>query len=353
VVAGRAQAWRAPDRADLEVALGGAAMPLLGASYDAGAARVVDVPAWARPVLAAGDVRAAARAAFAVEPTRPVVRTMARCLAPGPTGTPGFGVLALAVVGAGVLSPDALARVLDAPRADHPTAELPDRSTLVACARVAVAWGPHRTERVLTEAAARADGVDRVVRTARYHRELQAQLPARLPNDLDGLHDRLRARIATAAEGTAAVAPLPARRRAEPRPHPIHAAPPARAQVTEATPLSVDARVRALGGQRTEGLEWAVPRTVGDLHRWGGILANCLADFGAAAAEGRATILGLLRGDQLRYALELTPDGTIRQLVGPANRPAERWVRVAAVGALGRAGIIDPSRPANAVWLRE
>lgn len=344
--------WRPSADTDLLVALGGVALPLLGASYDAGAAPVTQVAPWARPVLAAPDARSATRLAFGAKTTRPLVRALVACLSPGDTPGPAFGVLALALVGAAVLSPDALARVLSGPRADHPDHHLPDPATIHDVSRLAIGWGPVRAERVLADAARRQDGLDLLVRTARYQRSLMPSVPQRLPNDLQALHDLLRSRVATAPPPRPRPQPAPpVRRRAAPAhppapapapvdQHRIYRPPAGGTPVTPTDHLAVPAAARALHGTTTGDLEWIVPRTAGDLTRWGRILGNCLGDYGPAASAGRATILGLLRDGQLRYAIEITPDRAVRQMVGPANRAIEPPVRRAILRALAEAGLI-------------
>ena len=78
--------------------------------------------------------------------------------------------------------------------------------------------------------------------------------------------------------------------------------------------------VRALDGQTVGDLTFVVPRTAGDLQRWGRLLSNCLGDFGAAVACGRSTIIGIERANALAFAVEVGAGGAIRQFAGQANR---------------------------------
>ena len=93
-------------------------------------------------------------------------------------------------------------------------------------------------------------------------------------------------------------------------------------------------------------------RSASDLARWGRMLSNCLGSFAPACAEGRSVIIGVRRDDALRYAIELTPTGVVRQFSGRANgrpRPADRRT---VIGALVDRGLVDTADPANRPWLR-
>jgi hypothetical protein len=133
------------------------------------------------------------------------------------------------------------------------------------------------------------------------------------------------------------------------------------APVQETTALVVAPQVLALDGRsvgggggpppRAPALTFVVPRTAGDLERWSRLLRNCLDSYGPAAAAGASTIIGVERSGELRYALELTRSGIVRQFVGPANRPVAAADRRQVVGVLVEAGLVDATQPANAPWL--
>src|SRR5690606_18165065 len=73
-----------------------------------------------------------------------------------------------------------------------------------------------------------------------------------------------------------------------PRPDPVTrrmtGTPAATRPVTASTPIPVDPRLASLDGVVVDGVRFALPRTCGDLERWGRILRSCVADFGPAAA---------------------------------------------------------------------
>ena len=95
----------------------------------------------------------------------------------------------------------------------------------------------------------------------------------------------------------------------------------------------------------------SMPRTAGDLARWGRLLGNCLGDFAPSAASGRALIVGVERANRLLYAVEIDPNRCIRQFSGRGNRPPTPTNRALVIRALVDAGVIDPRARANAPWL--
>jgi hypothetical protein len=98
-------------------------------------------------------------------------------------------------------------------------------------------------------------------------------------------------------------------------------------------------------------LRLLLPRTGAELVAWGRLLRSCIGSFGAAVAAGRSVLVGVEEGGVLAYCLEVAPDGSVRQFLGERNRPAPRPVVAAVCGRLVTAGIVDPGRPANEVWL--
>ncbi|MFN8018028.1 MAG: hypothetical protein U0P45_07875 [Acidimicrobiales bacterium] len=355
----------------LLASVGGAAFPLLGSAYDAGAHPLEEVPRWAAPILEGPTVRHGATAAFAERATRPVVRSLVAAIAPDGSGHVGLGSLALALIGRDVLEPDRLARVLAAERAVHPAGDLPDPSTLD-LARAAVAtWGPARAERCLTDAAADEAGVRLILASASYQRQLRGHGPATLPNRLHQVHDLLRARIATAPPPPPPPPPPAPRRPAVPAaarfadqiprdPTPaerlaavdlVYAPPRDLRPVIGATLLSAPPAVAAVDGQRVEDLTLVLPRTAADLLRWGRLLANCLGEFGPAVAAGRSSIIGVERSGALAFAIEVGAERAIHQFTGLANRRPDPRTRALVVLALADAGVIDRAHPRNAPWL--
>lgn len=129
------------------------------------------------------------------------------------------------------------------------------------------------------------------------------------------------------------------------------APPAAMGMVRHTTALPLTPAERALDGTTEGAIMLVLPRTAGDLTRWGRLLSNCLGDFGPAVAAGRSTIIGVHRANRLVAAVELTPSGTIRQFCGAANRAPGDRDRRAVVRLLQRAGVLDTSATANRPWL--
>ena len=101
-----------------------------------------------------------------------------------------------------------------------------------------------------------------------------------------------------------------------------------------------------LGG----GLTLELARTPAELAGWGRLLQNCLADFGPAAVDGRATLVGVRHHGRLTACAEVSADGELRQLLGPNNRRAQPPVVAAVIAHLDRAGALHPTSPTNAAW---
>ena len=119
------------------------------------------------------------------------------------------------------------------------------------------------------------------------------------------------------------------------------------------TPLPLTPAERSLEGVGSGVIALTVPRTVGDLVRWGRLMSNCLGDFGPAVVAGRSTIIGVVRNARLAYAVELTPTGVVRQFCGRANRPPAPPDRRVVVRLLAERGLLDVAAPANRPWLAD
>lgn len=352
-------AWVPSAQLCLARAFGGVAFPLLGAVYDQGGAVVDEVPRWAAGPLAAPTIGDAASIAFADRATRPVRRALVVALRPLPDGQVDLARLALAMMSRAVLQPDRLARVLGADAVAHPPADLPDPAALEAADAVLSRWGEERTEKVLVDAAGRADGLRILLDTLRYARQLGDHGPVgALPTRLSELHDVHRALLRT----DVAARQVPERRRrtattaraAAPTPPPHRQLPPPATAppVRGDHPLTATPAERAIDGRTLHGLTLVLPRTVGDLRRWGRLLGNCLGDFGPAVAAGRSTIIGVQRGGRLAYAVELTPTGAVRQFCGQANRAPRDPDRRAVMEMLAAGRLVDLRSPANRPWLQ-
>ncbi len=365
----RAEAWVPTEDLCWSHLFGGVAYPLLGAAYELGAAPVAEVPRWAAPALAARSVGDAATAVFGAAATRPVRRALVGAVAPLPSGEVDLAVLGLALLGAPVLQPDRLARVLSADRVGQPSADLPDPATLrttrgVIAAWMRAGWDEARLERVLVDAAARPDGMRVLVRCTTYARQLGDHgPPPPLPNRLEELHDVHRALVRSAPESAdrperpptpvrrATAAPA-ARPRVQERPrHQPMAAPSAHGPVAATAQIQVTPSTRRLDGLTLGDLTLVLPHTAGDLTRWGRLLSNCLGDFGPAAVAGRTLIVGVQRANRLVQAVEVTSDGRIRQFCGMANRAPRDGDRRSVVRALALHGVIDVRSVHNRPWL--
>jgi hypothetical protein len=117
---------------------------------------------------------------------------------------------------------------------------------------------------------------------------------------------------------------------------------------TVLTPTSAEL---AVDGRSEGSVTLVLPRTVGDLTRWGRLLSNCLGDFGPSVAARRSTIIGVQRANRLVYAVELTPSGVVRQFCGAANRAPRDQDRRTVVRMLARAGLLDTRAAGNRPWL--
>lgn len=98
-------------------------------------------------------------------------------------------------------------------------------------------------------------------------------------------------------------------------------------------------------------LQLELPRTPAELRAWGRVLESCVGDFGPAALAGRSLLVGVRRHGRLVACGELTPAGTIRQLLGVRNRRVPEPVAAAVVSHLVRAGAVDGRAPQNRAWL--
>lgn len=356
----RCASWAPSAEASVLAGFGGAAFPLLAAAYEQGATPVRDVPRWAEPIVAARTVREGAAAAFGARATRTVVRALVDAIRPDARAEIDFTNLVLALIARDVLEPDCLARVLRADRVPHPAEHLPDPSTLLAARRTVSGWGPIRTERVLLDAAAAPDGLKVLLDTIRYIQQLRGHGPATLPNRLADLHDVHRTRVASAPRTEPPPEPrrVPARRAPVPaqpqRPrHQLWAPPTDLPSVAAGTPLPSTPVVQALDGCTAGDLTFIVPRTAGDLSRWGRILSNCIGGFGPAVAAGRTTIIGIERANTLVFAIEIGPNGAIHQFAGQANRAPTNTIRRATVRTLLGAGVVTREHPENAQWIAD
>lgn len=376
--------WASPTLDPVRAA-GGASFPLLGRVYDEGASTLGEVPRWASPALRATSLRAAALEAFGAAVNRPVVAALAASLAPADAAAtpPRLLPLALAVMGAPVLTADGVARVLRAAAdASRPSGVWPTVDDVNRFRGLAPRLGPARTTRLLLDASSLPQGVPLLLHTAVLLEGVPAGTWHRLPTGLAALHERVQALTPIDLRPEpVAVAPvrppaptyhLPARvrparpvaSRAAPAPVPPRplASVPRRAlaapQVTAPAPaghaqLRYPPAVWALHGQSLDvRLRLVLPRSAVELRRWGAQLHSCIDTFGAAVASGRSLLIGIERDDVLTYCAEVTPaSGTVRQLHGSHNRPVPRPVAAALGARLLADGILDRDLPENRRWV--
>ncbi len=340
--------------------VGGAAFPLLAAAYDRRVPARREIPAWAAPVLALPDARTAAvRALGSPAASRPVIAALAGSLAPR-TGPVDLTPLALARMSARTLDPDRLARLLTTPRPPggdgaQPSPE-PAEEDIRRGVRACRSWGPEVTAGVLTDALEHPEGIPTLLDLLAHWSMTSDQLRVRLPRRLDALrslvHDhlpgdpdpawrarRLLAEVFDDPQASEAVTPAGPARRPDPvladpaLPEPV--AQPRSTRLAATRPLAPPTaqgplarsgfthppHLRALDGATTGSLRLVLPRTPDELTAWGQQLGNCLADFGVAVSTGRSHLIGVEVDDRLRYCLEITPRGRVRQFLGTGNRP--------------------------------
>jgi hypothetical protein len=404
-----------PAGSGLLAVVGGAALPLLGAAYDAGAAALGEVPRWAAALLGETTPRRAVRAAFGAKGTKAVARALvAGLVAPHPGGTGGAtrigpappdGSVALhrvaaALMGVPALEPDRLARVLAAEGPAANPGQWPDGTQLAVGRAVTSRLGPVGAERVLTEAVTTEDGMTVLDELCRLYPGVADQLPARPPTRLVALRDLCRSLLPldpdpsadrwgrvprspttrsvpsrpVASAGRAGRGGRPAPGGAVPTRPPTDASPPAarpragpglprdpraRAHVAPAAPPAPTnaafhhpPAVAALHGVEVGAdLRLLLPRTSDELLAWGRVLRSCVGSFGAAVAAGRSLLIGVEERGALAYCMEVAPDGSVRQFLGQRNRTVPRPVVASVCDLLVVAGVVDPTRTANEVWL--
>lgn len=99
---------------------------------------------------------------------------------------------------------------------------------------------------------------------------------------------------------------------------------------------------RAVDGAGDGEVRLVLPRTPAELAHWGRQLHNCLADFGASVHTGASYIVGVEVYDVLRYAVEVTPSGEVRQFLGARNRAPDHAHAAAVVAHLRAARLLRP-----------
>ena len=397
-----------PAPADLMAVLGGAALPLLGAAYDTGAATLREVPRWATPLLAGSTPRAAARSGFGTKGTKTVARALidglvvpphrppegvSRVGPVPPTGHVALHRVAVALMGASALDPDRIARVLLAGGPPPDPLRWPGGDQIATGHAIASRLGSAQAERVLTDALATDGGLAALEEVCRLYPGVADQLPARIPSRLLAVRDLCRSLLPIDPDPSAArfgrppgsptsrmavtrtmprrvhrprsggvpasasvVAPPLARPARAPAPAPD---PRTRARVAPAAPpalanaaLRYPPAVAGLHGAEVGAdLRLLLPRTSDELLAWGRLLRSCIGSFGAAAASGRSMLIGVEERGALAYCMEVAPDGSVRQFLGERNRPVPRSVVASVCDRLVLSGVLVRDLVANQVWL--
>ncbi|MEZ5311099.1 MAG: PcfJ domain-containing protein [Microthrixaceae bacterium] len=331
--------------------LAAAAFPLLAQAFTPGSSQDWTIPNWAEPILASRTIADATRVAFGDKSTKSVRRAMALSLRPdGAPAQMNLDRLALALMGRDVLQPDRIARVLTAGHVDQ-SGHRVDTTAIKDARRVVVRWGDVRCESVLTDAAGDPSGIDTLLATIAYAQQLKDDGPADpLPNRLAELHDSYRVLMRTATvritpDASAQQSPLPD------APHHVLASRTGRQRLDPSVAIDYPTPIAALNGMAIADMRLVLPRTTGDLTRWGRILSNCLDSYDGDAVRGISYIIGIHRNQRLTYAVEVTQSGVLRQFNGHANRRPRSNDRDQVVSALLEAGVIDRRQQPNRPWI--
>ena len=266
------------EQATLAGTLWVAAFPLLRPAVEWGAT-IDTVPDCLDPLLRAGSVRTGTRRLLG-RPTRPLVRAVARRLLPDGDGPPVLAPLVLASMAVGVCGPERLEQIVGTDPA-HDRAEAFTSADVGRSRQVFSGQRPVVVADLLRSALVDAEAFGRLI----------GHLGAWSP---------------------------PAPPRAAPPPPPRPAPPPARRRAPD-EPIEHPPTWLRAEGSTVAGCTLVLPRSTGELARWGRALDNCLDSYADAVVSGRSRLLGLRRGPVLCFAVEITPGGTIRQVEGPGN----------------------------------
>lgn len=358
--------WCPHDASRLVTAVGALTHPLLGPVYREGRQPLGEIPRWAAPLLRHLDVADAARALVDHSATRRVTRSLAASLLEGPEGHVGLGPLGLAVIGQGHLSSDQAANLLDVRMPGHP-GTWPTVDDVRLCRDGLRLYPPARVPTLLMDVALHHDA--KALATAMtqlwwVRDRLDHTLPVRL-DDVRELCGRLVPVLAPAATSPPAdTTPRPAAAVARPprtatTPAPTVAA--TRAAVTaaprrHAMPMTaphtaargaapqrwpVPSALMGVHQQRHDDLHFTVPTSQPELASWGRRLHNCLDTYARAMVEERSWLIGVEHDDQLVGCIEVAPTTrSVRQALGPRNRPLPPWVHERALQFLLAMGVI-------------
>lgn len=323
--------WVGNEPSHLLAAVGAVTHPLLGAAYQRGHAPIDEVPRWASPVLRCHTPGAAA-AVLEPRANRRLARSLAASLVRHePPASVDLRPLALAVMGAGVVSIDELANVLDTPHGGPPDEpDLPDPDQVKEVRRMLALYPGDRATALLVDCATR----HRVAELADAMRQLwwvHERAPRPFPSRLSGVVDVCRQLVPVLAPagGTAALAPAPAPAPAaawEDDDHPERFDDPRLAPEVEEAPdivrWHIQPALRGVDGFEREGIRYLVPTSRAELERWGDVLLTCVGEYADPVIRGVSWIIGLECEGRVIGCVEVRAHGrTVRQALGARNQP--------------------------------
>ena len=371
--------WCEHEPGRLTGAVGAFTHPLLVELYRQGRTPLTDIPRWASPMLRCTTAADATRLLSPGDTTRRLTRAVAGSLC-GPDGTVALGPLAFGVAGAGLVSSDVLANVVEA-ASGSPVASPPIDVEQLRVIRNGLGHYPPARRAALLIDAARHQTPKRFAELVAHLCWIVDHAPRPLPQRVDELAElctRLIPALAVASPplapapgpdptsacidiletlgmlespptrtpGAAPVAPsqrsTPAARRHHRQPTAALPAPAAPAASPVRWP--VPRALLAISDRRSNDLTFCVPTSAGELTRWSRQLDNCLDGFAAAAAHERSWLIGLRRDDHLIGCIEVCPrTRRIRQAKGPRNAALPGDVYDIAMAVLADAGIVHAS----------
>jgi hypothetical protein len=393
-LAGTREVWRPPDpdAIGLVGVAGGASWPLLGAAYERGATPLGAVPPWATQILSKPILGEAAHAGFGAKANRRVTGALGSSLLelsgeaddPGPVS---LYRLALALMGALVLEPDQIVRILNADGPRRSPDNWPDAAEIAAGSQLIARMAAAQGERLLIDAIERPDGPVLLSEILREVGSVLELLPERPAHRVEALRNQCRALLPVDPDPESAgwrrppgagsrraqregdqrgrATPVPAEPAADADEHLAAPRPRRTAQQRRRALLAPQGRA-AVSGDPTrtaalsnlngcdvgDGLRIAVPRSRAELSAWGQHLGNCVGSYAAAWASGLSLIIGVEVDEVLTYCLEVTPQGHVRQFLGARNRPVPRHQAEVICKRMAEAGVIDPTLTADRVWFR-
>lgn len=366
-------AWCPQDSSALLGAVGALAHPLLATVYERNHAAIGEVPRWAVRILRAETAPTAAHVLAGEGANRRLARSLATSLVSRPVpAAVELGPLALAVMGAGLVTVDELANILEVPVAAQPT-RAPTNDQVCAVRRGLEYFAPHRRAALLIDVARHHDA--RALATTMTHLcwigdRVEHPLPIKL-GDLQDVCRRLvpvltpppihtppvearqmapadvavrRApvRAVTAPASPVAVAndAMPAARRPA-RPRAMRPLPPPTGATILADRWPIQPELREIHHYQRDDLRFVVPTSVAELRGWGSTLRNCIGDFGAAVASSASWLIGVEVDGQLVGCAEIQPQNRrIRQALGPRNAQLPGYINDALLAALRECGVI-------------